>query len=215
MPDELKARVQQAAEKAGRSVHAELIHRLANSFIGEGHSETAAARIAELERAVIDAELAQIGHLHEIKTLGKTLLELVHHLMGGTLPPAEAVAAMEDTAIFAIEQAREGDEVLDILLQRWDARRKIDTIATKRMKEAAQLAALIALEQEGERKGYVRSEAEMSAKRKDMVAASLEKVADAMAKRLQADADVEPKPRPKPTATYFAGAGKVVKKKSK
>ncbi|MBS0427148.1 MAG: Arc family DNA-binding protein [Proteobacteria bacterium] len=45
MPDELKARVQEAAAASGRSLHAELLYRLQGSFDSEDEASTSEQRI--------------------------------------------------------------------------------------------------------------------------------------------------------------------------
>lgn len=80
MPEELKAAVAKAAQISGRSLHAELLHRIQSS-LDPGRGDDPVGRIEETLQYMVkrqeakDNSLAMIRHI-----LAENLLEIVEHL---------------------------------------------------------------------------------------------------------------------------------------
>lgn len=123
MPDGLKERVQEAAEANGRSLHAELLARLEQSFGGED-PEQLQLRISRLE-----------GELSGSKFVANALLEETSKQMG-KMAIAQALAMMRAHEICDLfdemsdlaERYRDG-EVKDMAL----ASARFDTLVSERL----------------------------------------------------------------------------------
>lgn len=125
MPDELKARVQASAEQAGRSLHAELLFRIQNSF------ELASSENAELAAKMHQYELgsarAQIGILALLCAANGDLLRVL-------VDAVESQAGVPDELLVAARsQAEKARTVPD----------KLGYDPVKQMAELRRLAPLV------------------------------------------------------------------------
>ncbi|APW37127.1 hypothetical protein RD110_07905 [Rhodoferax koreense] len=81
MPEELKSKVQAAAEKSGRSLHAELLHRLDASFsIEPSGSDTVvqalALAVAKAEEDAAAMEIQNVSRIFQGAIVGQAFMEL-------------------------------------------------------------------------------------------------------------------------------------------
>lgn len=84
MPDELKARIQNAAESAGRSLHAELLHRLQRSldFEQSAGATDLAPTVARMERDIARLEVDKAHETLTIRVMATTMRPLLDAMPG-------------------------------------------------------------------------------------------------------------------------------------
>ena len=80
MPDELKARVQAAAEQSGRSLHAELLHRIQRSFdtVANASALDLAPTVARMERDIAKLEVEKASETLTIRVVAATMRPLLN-----------------------------------------------------------------------------------------------------------------------------------------
>ena len=117
MPDELKARIQTAADEAGRSLHAELLYRLQNSF----ESDRSFEMFYELRRTQLQLQLNNLGSkVQALRWRERDLRSLIDELERSNVPAEGIDKARGELAQVLAEAenlAREDQEVMRRLLR--------------------------------------------------------------------------------------------------
>jgi len=144
MPDQLKSKVQSAAEKSGRSLHAELLHRIETSFAAE---QKAFVRELNFES---NASRARADHLTlrmDMLKARSTNLEMRILLVGEQSMRMTKAAKTDVEFAEAEAKIKELDEVeaeIETVLNEWEKLRQ------ERVGVLAQLDSLIAISREAE-----------------------------------------------------------------
>ena len=146
MPDQLKSKVQRAAEKSGRSLHAELLHRIETSFAAE---QKAFFKELNFESDASRARADLLALRMDMLKARSTNLEMRILLVGEQSTRMAKAAKTEAEFAEAEAKIKELDEVeaeIETVVNEWEKLRQ------ERVAVLAQLDALIGISREAERK---------------------------------------------------------------
>ncbi|WP_099733863.1 Arc family DNA-binding protein [Delftia sp. 60] len=130
MPDELKARIQASANESGRSLHAELLHRLESSYKDDDTIKLLKNNVVLL-RTLASFVLLQQNHPEVMEPMRESMIAMAKAIKE-TDDDAKVLAAAKPSFLQYVEGLVQSvDRVTELLGEGWASKANVDKTDSK------------------------------------------------------------------------------------